>query len=148
MDLDEFSAFIEANLHDYTEDLVRVSGMTREAATAKALRDTKGVREQGPAGDDNRVFAVEDAEEAVVGGLWLGTFDRWRSAWLFELRIDADQQRRGYGRAALNAAEGVARELGATSLKLHAFGGNEAALALYRSCGFIETDINMRKSLA
>lgn len=79
MDLDEFSAFLEAHVRDYTKDLVRVAGMTREAATAKALRDTEGVREQGATGEDNRVFAVEDLDEVVVGGAWIGTFDRWMS---------------------------------------------------------------------
>jgi ribosomal protein S18 acetylase RimI-like enzyme len=52
------------------------------------------------------------------------------------LAVDPDFARRGIGRALLAAAIEAARRRGAAKLGLRVFAENEAACALYRSCGF------------
>ncbi len=46
-----------------------------------------------------------------------------------------------------SALEVLARELGYDAIGLHVFGDNEVARALYRSAGYVETDVTMRKRL-
>jgi ribosomal protein S18 acetylase RimI-like enzyme len=51
----------------------------------------------------------------------------------------------GYGRAAMEALEAVARSAGFASLLLHVFGHNTRAQRLYESCGYRATNVNMRE---
>ncbi|MEZ4502785.1 MAG: GNAT family N-acetyltransferase [Dehalococcoidia bacterium] len=68
---------------------------------------------------------------------------RW---WMPLLIIDRRHQRRGYGRAALDAIVADVRERApdATALGLSYHASNEAAASLYRSAGFVETEANER----
>jgi ribosomal-protein-alanine N-acetyltransferase len=52
--------------------------------------------------------------------------------------VSAAFRRRGAGRALLAAAAAWAQKLGAPALTLSVFPHNEAAIALYRSAGFVE----------
>lgn len=52
---------------------------------------------------------------------------------------------RGIGSALLAAAEEVARELGLHKLSLEVFAHNDAAIALYRKCGFVEEGRKVRQ---
>jgi RimJ/RimL family protein N-acetyltransferase len=45
------------------------------------------------------------------------------------------------------ALEPIARDLGYDEIGLHVFGDNEVARHLYRSSGYVETDVMMRKTL-
>lgn len=52
---------------------------------------------------------------------------------------------RGIGSALLAAAEDLARDLGLHKLSLEVFAHNDAAIALYRKCGFIEEGRRVRQ---
>ena len=75
----------------------------------------------------------------------------WRrregAAFIWDIAIVAEYRGRGYGRAALQALEPLVRELGYDSIGLHVFGDNEVARQLYRSVGYMETDVSMQKRL-
>ena len=45
------------------------------------------------------------------------------------------------------AFEERARELGAEKVTLNVFGGNDVARSLYRSLGYVEESVHMRKRL-
>ena len=62
---------------------------------------------------------------------------------LFHLLIDASQQRRGYGRAALRQVVGLASQLeNCGRLRLTVHPENEAAIGLYASEGFTQDGID------
>jgi ribosomal protein S18 acetylase RimI-like enzyme len=87
-------------------------------------------------------------EGREVGFLWIGPHGtdptRW---WVWDIVIDEAHRRQGHGRAAMVLAEQLAREHGAVSLGLNVFGQNTAARTLYRSLGYEESAIQMRKEL-
>ena len=74
-----------------------------------------------------------------VGALWLGT--ERPMAFVYDVEIAAEHQRRGYGAALMRAGALWARDQGAPALGLNVFGYNHAAKALYDRLGYdvIET---------
>jgi ribosomal protein S18 acetylase RimI-like enzyme len=82
------------------------------------------------------------AEEggAVVGYVALGSPTRLESnRHVMDVRglaVAPDHQRRGLGRALLEAAAAEARARGARRLRLRVLSANSGAQALYESCGF------------
>jgi ribosomal protein S18 acetylase RimI-like enzyme len=57
---------------------------------------------------------------------------------LLTLAVGRRHRRRGLGRALLDRAVAWARRVGVVKISLHVRSGNGAAIALYRSCGFVE----------
>ena len=83
-----------------------------------------------------RLFEVV-SDGSRAGWLWLGPSPRDPgSVLVFDVRIDPARQRKGLGRAAMTAAEKVAREEGFRRIGLQVLDWNEPADTLYRSLGY------------
>ncbi len=85
-----------------------------------------------------RPLAIE-ADERTVGFVMEGTDPADGSYWIGGLVIDASQQRRGYGRAALHELIARARAAGHPSVALSYEAANTVARRLYADLGFVET---------
>ena len=89
---------------------------------------------------------VNDAGEKV-GQAWFTIEDRepGRVVFIYDIEVDEADRRRGDGRLALAEIDAYAREQGCMGVMLHVFGYNEAARQLYRSAGYLETNVIMLK---
>ena len=69
------------------------------------------------------------ADEEIVGTLWMGRpFSGDGDTWfVFDVEIAKDMRGRGFGRAAMEAAEEWTREHGGTRVALNVFGPNLTA---------------------
>jgi ribosomal protein S18 acetylase RimI-like enzyme len=145
---DEFPAFVAASQAGYADGIERHGGQTHEAAQRKANEDMAAVLPQGLETPSHHIFVVE-ADGVVVGRLWLAERDSGgrRVLYIYDISIEPEHQGHGYGRAAMNLAEGVARGRGLARVELNVFGGNDVARGLYRSLGYIETAVHMGKDL-
>jgi ribosomal protein S18 acetylase RimI-like enzyme len=139
---DEYGAWDAEHRREYARGLVEHAGLSPEEAEAKVARDIPAVLPQGLATANVRVWVVE-AEGRRVGTIFLGV--RGRYAWLYDITIDEGERGRGYGRGAMLALEAEARALGYDRLTLNVWGGNEVARGLYRSLGYAEDSVHMRK---
>ena len=85
-------------------------------------------------------LAFAGGEPAGIATCFVGlsTFSARPVVNVHDLHVAPDRQRRGIGRALLEAVERRARELGAVRLTLEVQEGNAAALALYHRFGFEE----------
>jgi GNAT superfamily N-acetyltransferase len=141
---DEFSEWDDAHRREYARGLVEDAGLSREAAEAKVARDVPGVLPHGLATEGTWIWVVE-ADGRRVGTVFLGLRDG--GAWLYDITIDPAERGKGYGRGAMTAVEEEARMLGHDKIALNVWGGNEVARGLYRSLGWSEESVQMRKRL-
>ena len=126
-----WSTWRAATITGYAQDNIRIGAWPAEGAEARAAADFERILPTGmdTPGHDFRSILNE---EAIF--IWdIGIHPRYRG--------------QGYGRAALEALEPIARVLGYDAIELHVFGDNEVARNLYRSSGFIETNVSMVKRL-
>jgi ribosomal protein S18 acetylase RimI-like enzyme len=90
---------------------------------------------------------VAEAADAPVGAAWYRLFDEEHPGHGFvdastpeiSIGVEAAWRGRGVGRALLEALLATARAEGHDALSLSVDGRNVAALALYRSIGFVDT---------
>jgi GNAT superfamily N-acetyltransferase len=89
---------------------------------------------------------VNDAGDQV-GHAWFTVEDReqGRVVFIYDIEVYEAYRRRGYARLALAEIDDYAREQGCIGVMLHVFGYNEAARQLYRSAGYLETNVMMLK---
>jgi GNAT superfamily N-acetyltransferase len=141
---DEYTDWDAAHRAEYARGLVGHVGMAREQAEAKVERDLAAVLPDGLSTSGTRIWAVED-DGRRVGTVFVGIRDG--GAWLYDITIDESERGRGYGRAALTALEDEVRALGHDTIGLNVWGANDVARGLYRSLGWAEESVHMRKRL-
>jgi ribosomal protein S18 acetylase RimI-like enzyme len=141
---DEYATWDAAHRAEYERGLVEFAGLAPEAARAKVDHDFPAVLPDGLATADTWIWAVEE-DGRGVGTVFLGL--RGGGAWLYDITIDAGERGRGYGRAAMLALEDEVRALDHESVGLNVWGGNEVARGLYRSLGYAEESVHMRKRI-
>ena len=148
MTTDEFPEFAAKTTAGYAEDMELHGGQTRAAAVKRADDDMAAVLPQRMATPGHHFFMVQ-ARGAAVGQLWLAerSIGGRRVLFIYDIAIEEEQRGRGYGRAAMELAEGEARARGLGRIELNVFGGNEVARGLYRSLGYVETAVQMAKDL-
>ena len=118
--------------------------MTREQADAKVEHDVAHVLPHGLATANTWIWAVEN-DGRIVGTVYAGVRDG--GAWLYDITIAENERGKGYGRAAMTALEDEVRALGHGTIGLNVWGGNDVARGLYRSLGWAEESVHMRRQL-
>lgn len=126
--------------------------MPAELAREQTRQGTARFLPDGADTAGHHLVVAEDESGRTVGTAWIGPDPRAgagasTSAWLYHLRVLPEFRRQGYGAAVLAAAEQLAVRVGWTDLALNVFGGNEAAIALYRRCGYGVSSMYLNKSL-
>ncbi|GAA1404750.1 hypothetical protein AUR04nite_08090 [Glutamicibacter uratoxydans] len=67
--------------------------------------------------------------------------------WIWDILIEDEFRRRGFGKSAMLLAENYASSQGAATLGLNVFGFNTTARRFYESVGYKTTSLKMRKTL-
>jgi ribosomal protein S18 acetylase RimI-like enzyme len=99
------------------------------------------------------LIAEENGQVVGYVALWLEMQpeDYWTSlagyAYISDLAVLPEQRGHGLGRALLAEAERLARQLGASALKINVLARNAIAWQLYRSVGFRDYEITLLKPL-
>jgi ribosomal protein S18 acetylase RimI-like enzyme len=141
----EYPALVE-NLHrTYVTDMVE-AGVAADAAEDKWQRDRE--RLLGAGEPVEGMYALVDGDEAV-GHLWIAERpgDLGPSLFVWSVAVDEDRRGRGYGREAMRLAEEEAQARGLAAVELNVFGGNDVAHGLYRSMGYRDVAVVMRKGV-
>jgi ribosomal protein S18 acetylase RimI-like enzyme len=146
---DAFGVWGDASVRAYAADKIRVGAWPAGEAVARAERSFQELLPDGLGTAGHHVRSIVNDAGDAVGAIWFGPADRpgEGSCFILDLEVREEERGRGYGRAALRALEPIARDLGYDAIGLHVFGDNDVARALYRSAGYVETDVTMRKAL-
>lgn len=147
----EYAAYLAFAIPDFARDKV-LAGQWSEAESLELSRT--GYDEQLPQGlatPDHFFFTVRDRATWVdIGMVWFAAQARAakRVAYVYDVLIKAEHQRKGHATRAFAALEVEALKQNLSGIGLHVFGHNAGAQALYQKLGYVTTNINMFKPLA
>ncbi len=149
MNPEAWDAWHDSSVRGYALEKVRAGTWTADEAQARSEAEFAGLLPDGLATPGHQLRSIVTESGEVVGTLWFAPQDEIGSGecFIYDIVIHEDARGRGYGRAALAALEPLARSLGYDRIGLHVFGDNHVARELYRTSGYVETDVTMRKAL-
>ncbi|WP_433120288.1 COX15/CtaA family protein [Micromonospora sp. CA-246542] len=140
---EEFGSWkVGAEAH-FTQSILR-SGVPATAAAAEAAETFAALLPDGVATAGHHLWYAYDGDRRV-GFLWLKLTGF--TAFVYNIAVEQDQRRRGYGRAIMEAGERWSRTNGATTIGLHVFTHNHGARSLYEQLGYLETGRRLSKGL-
>jgi ribosomal protein S18 acetylase RimI-like enzyme len=144
---DELAAWMPSKKEQYIAERIK-AGENSDVATRMSEVQFGELFPGGSPADGQFVMSVI-AEEDVVGTLWMGRpFSGDADTWfIFDIEIAKDCRGRGFGRAAMVAAEEWTRERGGTRVALNVFGPNLTARSLYDSLGYEVLATSMFKDI-
>ncbi|HEY8947488.1 MAG TPA: GNAT family N-acetyltransferase [Rhizomicrobium sp.] len=104
---------------------------------------------------EGRIFIAEDANGAALGwgvvGAYMGEIfivpEERNYAYIFELFVVEAMRGKGIGRALIVACEDWAKAEGFKTIQIGVLSRNESAAGLYRSAGYADYAIELRKYL-
>jgi ribosomal protein S18 acetylase RimI-like enzyme len=145
-----FDAYVGQSIEGYAQEKVRAGAWPPEGALERSRQDFAKLLPQGPDTPGQRLFDVVLASSReVVGWLWLEVESARDPgcAFIYDIQLDPAYRGRGLGKETLSLADEVARSHGCREIRLHVFGHNETAIALYRKVGYSVVDLVMKKPL-
>jgi ribosomal protein S18 acetylase RimI-like enzyme len=144
----EFPAWRELALEHHAAQVSRATGTDLGAATEESRALLATVLPAGLATEKMNLFVVIDEAAREVGWLWLGAVPHDdTTGFLFDIIIEATARGHGYGRATMQAAERFFLAQSKTRVSLDVAGGNDVALGLYASMGYLPISTSMAKTL-
>ena len=144
---DEFAVFEARSIDSFSEDLARAGSVPLDVAHAQAARQLAALLPAGRATPGHH-FENVIVEGRLVGQLWIGPHpEQADAAFVYDIVIHESERGQGFGRAAMRAAEQLARQEGFAAIGLSVFGDNAGAKRLYRSLGYEVVATSMLKRL-
>lgn len=150
MNEEAFSKYLQRAIPAYAQDNVDSGRWDESDALERSKNAHDDFLPDGVETEDHYLFNIQETDgDNEIGYIWVRVEENVRttSAFIYDLEIYEAHRRRGYAKAALAEIETVVADLGATSLGLHVFHHNKAALALYNSVGFQTMSHNMQKAI-
>lgn len=146
----DYQAYLEQAVAAYAAEHVRGGRWSAEEAEQRSRQEYMDLLPEGVATPNNALYLLADAATgARVGMLWYALQERagTQVAFIYDLEIDLGFRRRGYATQALRGLERLVLAQGVREIRLHVFGHNHEARALYETLGYLPTNIVMAKSL-
>ncbi len=147
MSSDQFNAWLELAIQEYAENKTRVGNVAAEKALKESNREFKELLPEGLNTADNYFFnVIDEGGRQIAGTLWIHIRKEHQDVFIYDIRIKENYRGRGFGKQTLQALEALIKDRGfPRKISLHVFGDNDVALNLYRSAGFVATNIRMSK---
>ncbi len=144
----EFQAWTAGSVESYAADLARAAQREVDDLLPRAREQFAELLPDGLDTADTWLLVIVGPGGADVGVLWIGPHRHEAGvAYVYDIEINEDERGRGYGRAAMLAAEDIVTAAGMTGIGLNVFGFNAGAQRLYESLGYRVVATQMAKPL-
>jgi ribosomal protein S18 acetylase RimI-like enzyme len=150
MNEESFSNYLQIAIPSYAKDNIDSGRWEESEALARSRKAHESLLPEGVATINNYLFnVIENESKENLGHIWVKVEDNihTKSAFIYDIEIFEQYRRKGYAKFALGCIEQVVADLGATSLGLHVFNHNSAAIGLYNSIGYQTVSHNMQKPI-
>jgi ribosomal protein S18 acetylase RimI-like enzyme len=143
----EYTAWLAEAVSSYAADKVASGQWSQEESVALSTREHKELLPQGLESEGNHLFIIADESSEPVGTLWFAVRTKFGLpiAYVFNVQVAPEHQRKGHAHRAFRALEEEVRALGLHGVALHVFGHNQPARELYAKLGYEPTNINLFK---
>jgi RimJ/RimL family protein N-acetyltransferase len=147
MDHATYQAWREHSQAAYAEEKVKAGNWKAEDAQRLSQEAFDQLLPGGRESAGHELRAMRNDAGENVGHAWFTIEEReqGRVVFIYDIEVYESFRRHGYARAALAEIDDYAREHDCIGVMLHVFGYNEAARNLYRSAGYVETNVIMLK---
>ena len=150
MNQGEFEAYLKIAVAEYAQAHTKAGDCEPEKALELAQKDYRELLPQGLQSPNQFLFSGVDDSSGTgkpVGMIWFGVKEKpdRKAAFIYDFRIDAEHQRRGYGEEVLLRCEELAKDMGISRISLNVFGFNVGARKLYEKVGYRIVSIAMTK---
>ncbi len=144
----DFEEFRTISVQNYAKALSRNLRINYRRAGQLAVEELKSILPRGFFSDDHYFYnLVSDKEDKEIGKLWFYINRKLKSAFLYDLMIFEEFQRKGYGREALLEMEKELKKKGIAVIRLNVFNDNRVARKLYQERGYDNCNQILQKFL-
>ena len=131
---------------NYAQDISRTQDVSIEEALAIAERQLGSLLAADQLPEHELFYDIQNDDGLKVGMCWL-TQKSEQLLFISYIEIDAAQRGKGYGKAAMQLIDELAKERGVKQVWLHVFAFNDTARAVYEKSGFQVSGIQMFKNI-
>jgi len=148
MTAEEYVEWYPRAIAEYAEGHIKAGSMPADKAHDMSAKQFAELLPNGLETPAHHLL-IGEVDGERVGILWLNipVEGEGVNAFVYDVEVESGQRGKGYGRGMMVGAESYSRDRGAATIKLHVFGDNTVARALYTSLGYAETNVNMAKPL-
>ena len=145
----EYADWHEDAVATYAQEFVSSGILAEEQAQERAEKDFSELLPDGLSTENHLLWSARDDQGTVVGTVWVALMPERKPphSFVYSLDVNADQRRKGYGQAIMEAAMQECRDRGIGSMGLNVFGHNDTARRLYERLGFKVASTSMKITL-
>lgn len=149
MNQDEFTAFRNRSINNFSEQLIEDLHCTPEVAYVKAEQKLNSYLSDGLETAGHYFYHIKDNQGEAHGYLWFGEREEnnYKKIFIYDIFVEEVDRGQGYGKSMLIWLENETKKLDLLEISLHVLGYNHIARELYESMGFEITNIYMAKKL-
>ncbi|HBC3596880.1 MULTISPECIES: GNAT family N-acetyltransferase [Vibrio] len=147
---EEYPAYCQYFIDDYSREIAKNYGHTLEVATELATKELHRCFPNGLGGDVHSLLCIDTEIEGqlhLIGYLWHSVNASDRSTFIYDFFVSSEYRGLGYGTQAISELEKQLQSVGIKQIKLRVAYHNERALKLYKEVGFVITGFNMAKQI-
>ncbi len=150
IDPKDFDVFMNQAIDVYTQDNIKSGTWQPDEALEKSREEFHRLLPEGLKTKDQYLFTILDNNSNnKIGVLWVQVKINTspRKAFICDFIIEPQFRGQGYGKQVLQALDEKLIQMNVESVSLHVFAHNTNAVGLYKTVGYLPTNLYMKKTL-